>query len=275
MKFFKRLSIIPNVLLLILFITLSSCTKELDVVDSSDIVEYLNNEDGTLQDFLTPQYYNSADGNDFRTVINKFIYYARLEQFHNPLKNDQGNIPEYIVTSMGEFGAKKGANGIYQHHPAVDLHVGNSETFVNLYAAYDGFVSTYRDADKYRSYISITKNIVDDNGNVIGKLVTIYAHVDLDLDEAENLFFNDKNVLKGELISKNLYSLTAGGPHLHFEIRYYRAYDLGNETFYGSIFPGQSTQFTEKSAGIWEYGYWNTSIGYGFGNPNNHGLNFY
>ena len=76
--------------------------------------------------------------------------------------------------------------------------------------------------------------------------------------------------------AKHLYSGTRGGPHLHFEIRYYRSEDTGNETFYGnSIGPGGSSDLTEPSAGSWSYGYWNPDIGYGFGNPKNHGLFFY
>ena len=60
----------------------------------------------------------------------------------------------------------------------------NSE---GLVAAYDGVVATFRDAPKYRHYISITKIITDKDGKELGKLVTLYAHVELDLDEADGL----------------------------------------------------------------------------------------
>lgn len=59
-----------------------------------------------------------------------------------------------------------------------------------------------------------------------------------------------------------------GGPHLHFEIRYYRAMEVGNEEYYG--WSGGSTTFTTPSAGSWSYGYWNPNIAYGFANPMNH-----
>ena len=67
-----------------------------------------------------------------------------------------------------------------------------------------------------------------------------------------------------------------GGPHLHFEIRYYRENDTGYEEFYGSgTGPNANLDFTEPSAGIWSYGFWNPDIGYGFADPRNHGLFFY
>ncbi len=71
----------------------------------------------------------------------------------------------------------------------------------------------------------------------------------------------------GDLISKNLWSGTCGGPHLHFEIRYYRPADNGTEEFYG---------FRESvpGAGDWPYGKWDPDVGYGFGDPKSHGLSF-
>jgi len=60
-----------------------------------------------------------------------------------------------------------------------------------------------------------------------------------------------------------------GGSHLHFEIRYYRNSDMGNEEFYSWQKSGVNTKL---SSGIWLYGYWNPNIGYGFGNPINHGV---
>lgn len=69
------------------------------------------------------------------------------------------------------------------------------------------------------------------------------------------------------MISKNLWSGTRGGPHLHFEIRYYRPADNGTEEFYG---------FRESvpGAGDWPYGKWDPDVGYGFGDPKSHGLSF-
>ncbi|MFT6020696.1 MAG: murein DD-endopeptidase MepM/ murein hydrolase activator NlpD, partial [Saprospiraceae bacterium] len=74
---------------------------------------------------------------------------------------------------------------------------------------------------------------------------------------------------KGDLVSKNLYSETMGGPHLHFEIRFYRNSEIGNEDFYNWQ---NSGNYTTQSSGIWSYGYWNPDVGYGFGNPLNFGI---
>ena len=97
--------------------------------------------------------------------------------------------------------------------------------------------------------------------------MTLYAHVDLDLDEADGLSMSRKTVKAGDLISKNLYSETRGGPHLHFEIRYYRPDDDGTEEFYG-------IRGSVPGAGEWPNGYWDPDTGYGFGHPDSHGLRF-
>lgn len=99
-------------------------------------------------------------------------------------------------------------------------------------------------------------------------MVTLYAHIDLDLDSADNLILDGQFVNKGDIISKHLYSGTLGGPHLHFEIRYYRPTDIGDEEYYG--WSGGNPDFTEPSTGSWSYGYWNPNNGYGFANPENH-----
>jgi murein DD-endopeptidase MepM/ murein hydrolase activator NlpD len=215
-------------------------------------------------DMLTPAYYQDGA---LRSAVDAFIGACRTEPFHHPLESGTGGIPEYRVPGMGRFGAGKGPTGTEQHHPATDLHVGNRETQVELFAAHDGLVSTVRDAPKYRHYIAITKPIMDEAGKELGKLVTLYGHVDLDLDEAAGLSMDGKQVKAGDLISKNLYAGTRGGPHLHFEIRYYRPADSGNEEFYG---------FRESvpSEGTWPYGFWNPEHGYGYANPINHGLTF-
>ncbi len=69
----------------------------------------------------------------------------------------------------------------------------------------------------------------------------------------------------GDLISKHLYEGTRGGPHLHFEIRYYRPTDNGTEEFYGF-------RQSAPGAGDWPNGRWDPDHGYGFGPPASHGL---
>ena len=251
---------------------LEDCIRILQTLSSSS-TEIVND---TYPDILTPYYYDESVENSLKNELNQFLIYVRKEQFHHPLQQESHQIPEYSVASNGQFDSGKGRDGTSEYHTAVDCYVGNKETHVNVYAAHDGYVTIVKDAAKYRHYISITKTIHNDKAQVLGKLITLYAHLDLDLDEAESLNMNEKTVQKGDLISKNLYSGTTGGPHLHFEIRYYRKNDIGNETYYGDPnAPGGSAELTVQSAGIWIYGYWNPNVGYGFGNPINHGLFFY
>ncbi len=231
---------------------------------------YPNNEDGEFEDMITPEYYLSENGSAFRNEVNKFVYFVRKEQFRHPLETPTGYIPEFTIPDNGKFGAGKGPTGTQQHHAASDFHVGNNETKVTLYADYDGYVHTYRDSPKYRHYLTITKDITDDDGISLGKLVTIYAHIDLDLDEAASLSMDGQSVNKGDIVSENLYSGTVGGPHLHFEIRFYRPTEEGTEIYYEFVGPEGSTTLTEPSAGSWTYGYWNPNIGYGFGDPANY-----
>ncbi|TFH07155.1 MAG: hypothetical protein E4H08_09955, partial [Candidatus Atribacteria bacterium] len=75
-----------------------------------------------------------------------------------------------------------------------------------------------------------------------------HAAVDLDLDEVSGLNLNGQIVQAGDLISQHLYAGTAGGPHLHFEIRYLRPEDTGNEEFYGFAGPRADPALTEPSA---------------------------
>ncbi len=248
-------------LILIILISSSSCKKE-DTIDFVEQTSYEINENGTYQDFLTPNYYNTNE-NDLRDEINKLIHFARLENYQHPFQNSNGNIAPYSITR--EFGVGIGINGTSQHHPAIDLHPDNPSS-INIYATHEGIVNTYRDSPKYRHYLTITKEIKDSENNSIGKLVTIYAHIDLDLDESQSIKLNGVYVNKGDLISKNLYSGTAGGPHLHFEIRFYRNSEIGNEDFYNWE---NTTIYTTQSSGIWSYGYWNPNVGYGYGNPIN------
>lgn len=234
--------------------------------DTNAQIIYPNNEDGQYEDMLTPEYYLTEDDGSFRNEINQFVHFARLEPFQHPLEDSSGQMPSFTI--VRNFGDGIGAGGTAQHHPAIDLHPDDGNTLVNLYAAHEGFVEIYRDAPKYRHYLSITKNIEDSTGNTIGKMVTLYAHIDLDLDSADNLLLDGQFVNKGELVSKHLYSGTLGGPHLHFEIRYYRPTDEGDEDYYG--WSGGNPDFTEPSTGSWTYGYWNPNVGYGYANPDNH-----
>jgi len=229
---------------------------------------YPNNEDSEYQDMLTPEYYLTGNNEPFRNEINMFVHFARLDSFHHPLEDSTGHAPQYNIHRG--FGDGIGLNGTSQHHPAIDLHIENGATNVLMYAAYDGIIKTYRDAPKYRDYLSLTKNIEDSIGNIIGKMVTLYAHIDLNLDSLDNILLNGQAVSQGDIISRHLYSGTLGGPHIHFEIRYYRTNDVGYEVFYGFVGPEGSTTLTEPSAGIWSYGYWNPNYGYGFADPENH-----
>lgn len=230
---------------------------------------YQHDEEYSNQDMLTPGYYNATNGAPFRDALDEFLYFSQTIPFHHPLQNGTNSIPLYHVSASGYFGADKTNPGgiVVESHPATDLYVGNQQTAVDLFAAYDGTVSTARDLPKYRQAVYLTQTVTNSAGEVLGKLVTLYAHVDLDLDEAGGLFMDGQTVTAGDLISKHLYSGTMGGPHLHFEIRYYRPGETGNEEYYGF-------SYTEPSAGIWDYGTWDPDTGYGFGNPVNHGLTF-
>jgi len=208
-------------------------------------------------DMLTPAYYSG----ELTSEVDDFLAACQKVQMHHPLQNESGQIPPFDAPSWGAFGAGKGPTRTEQHHPATDLKVAE----VALYAPHDGAVATVRDAPKYRNYISITKVITDAAGKELGKLVTLYAHVDLDLDEADGLFLDGQTVEAGDLLSKNLWSGTRGGPHLHFEIRYYRPGDSGTEEFYGF-------RKSEPGAGDWPLGNWDPDVGYGFGDPESHGL---
>ena len=226
-------------------------------------------------DMLTPAYYQAGLGAAFVAEVDEFLAECQSVKFHHILEDADKDAPEFTVPGMGAFGVQKGPDQAAQHHAAVDLHVGHRATDVNVFAAHDGVVAVHRDADKYRHYISITKDIVESDGLLLGRLVTIYAHVDLDLDEAGGLSVGGKTVQAGDLISQHLYAETVGGPHLHFEIRYYRPSDAGTEEFYGFSGPRASSDYSEPSSGPWLLGLWNPSVGYGYGDPRNHGLALY
>ena len=215
---------------------------------------------GLSDDMLTPVYTTGK----LEVEVDAFLKACQKEAFHHPLENERGKKPSFDTPSWGAFGAGKGPTRTEQHHPATDLKMA----VVEIYAAHDGVVATFRDAPKYRNYVSITKVVTDKDGKELGKLVTLYAHVDLDLDEDDGLFLDGETVKAGDLISKNLWSGTRGGPHLHFEIRYYRTDDDGTEEFYGF------RQSVPSADDDFPYGKWNPDVGYGFGNPKSHGLRF-
>lgn len=230
-----------------LLLVLCACAPVICVADSNDM--------------LTPAYYEEGV---LRENVDTFLKQCRKESMHHPLKGPDGMIAEHRTPVMGEFGAGKGPTRKEQHHPAIDMHVGNRDTLVNVYSAHDGVVTTIRENPKrkYRHYVAVTKVIHDDSGKELGKLTTIYGHVDLDLDEAEGLLMTGRQVKAGDLISKHLYADTVGGPHLHFEIRYYRPGDNGTEEFYG---------FNQEvpGAGPWPWGKWDPNVGFGYGHPGN------
>ncbi|NQT62344.1 MAG: T9SS type A sorting domain-containing protein [Candidatus Marinimicrobia bacterium] len=232
-------------------------------------VTYPENEDGPFEDMLTPQYYLAEPGDSFRVAINKLVYYAREVEFQHPLQQEDGSISAYNIT-RGFGDGIGGPAGAPQHHAAIDIHLENNEDHLPLYAVYDGYVSTYVDAPKYRHYLAISKDLYDSTNTPIGKLVTLYAHLDLDLDSSAGLNMDGQYVAQGDTVSMNLYSETVGGPHLHFEIRLYRSNDAGDETFYSFVGQEGSDVFTEPSAGSWSYGYWKPLVGYGFVDPENH-----
>jgi len=257
-------------LFIFISIAISSCSKESSVgmndVLADDDDEII--EERLYANMLTPAYYLSTTNTSFKTELNQFMSMAEQTAFSHPLGAEESR-PNFVVKS--KFGDEKGAGPATQYHPAIDIYIGNAVTNVNLYAVHEGIVTTARDVEKYRQYVAVTKEIKDSNNELLGKLVTLYAHIDLDLDASENLIEEGAFVSKGTLISKNLYANTVGGPHLHVEVRYYRATDIGNEEFYGA----SSSTFTQTSEGDWDYGFWNPDVGYGYANPKNHQLFLY
>ena len=214
-------------------------------------------------DVFTPDYYST--NSSLKSSIDSLVLNANSIVFQNPFQDNSGSKPSYSIALNGNFGTGKGPNSTGEHHTGTDYHLNSSNlTSVNLYAVHDGIIYTTKSSSKYRHYLSITKTITDPNGTTLGKLVSIYAHIDLDLDETAGLNLNGSSVVKGQLVSKNLYSGTTGGPHLHFEIRYSRPNDNPSTDFYGGI--GTDSSFISKSTGPWQYGYWNPNMGYGFSN---------
>ena len=237
-------------------------------VSQSYAQPYPNNEDGPYQDLLTPEYYDTPNGGDsFRDEVNKYVHFARLIPFQHPFSNASGNIPSILVTR--EFGDIVGPSGNTEYHNARDMKVvASNDTTVVLFASIEGVVNTYRDAIKYRDYLTITQNVEDSLGSILGKIVVLYGHLDLHLDSLDNRNIDGQYINQGDTISNHLYAGTAGSPHLHFEIRYYRHSDNGTESYYGK--PNGFPNFTDPSTGPWSHGEWDPNFGYGFADPVNH-----
>ena len=228
--------------------------------------DYPENEDGSYGDLLTPEYYDTPEGEPFREEVNKMVWFARQTPFHHPLADSLGNLPAYMIRRG--FGDGTGFMKSTEHHPAYDFYIGNGVTDVSIYAAHDGFVRIQRNAEKYRHFLSITSDIIDSFGNSLGKMVCLYGHIDLDLDSMDGLELEGQFVQRGQLVSRHLYAETMGGPHLHFEIRYYRPTDAGTEEFYG--WRGANPDLTVPSSGPWTFGHWDPDTGYGYAHPENH-----
>ncbi len=216
--------------------------------------DFPDQDDLTNTDMLTPEYYQSSTS-DFREEVNEFLYFAHESQF----ANQYGDNADYDV---GRQFTDEMPNGS-QNHPATDMHPSNGDATISVYAAHAGRATLIMGAPKYRDYIAVSTDVTDGDGNVIGQIVTIHAHLEL----TQPYIADGTAVAKGELIQEVLYEETRGGPHLHFEIRYYRAGDDGTEEFYG----GPNGANTAESLNGF-VGYWDPTTGYGFGNPLNHGL---
>ena len=77
-----------------------------------------------------------------------FLAACQTVQMKHPLQDSEGLIPLYDAPRWGAFGAGKGPTRDEAHHAATDLKVGGGQTDVQLFAAYDGVVATFRDAPK-------------------------------------------------------------------------------------------------------------------------------
>lgn len=224
------------------------------VLFSFDYPDYANE---STPDFISPDYYNATKDDSIREAINEILYRSRRDGLHHPLQGK--TLPNYTI--FRDFCDVVGRNPNYQYHPARDFYVENKATEVGIYASHDGIVDTCTSIARYRHNISITKTIFNDKGIELAKLTTVYAHVDLDLNTIK-LTAGD-SVKRGDIICSHLYSGTMGGPHLHFEIRFYDKTAKGLEDFY-------AWNFNTPSAGPWQYGKWDTSIGIAYGNPSNY-----
>ena len=260
----------------ILFTSLiTGCNKKEDKKDPLPLLILLAlNQPLQNIDFLTPKYYTNPNGDPLKTTIDNFLIEVRKVQLQKPV-----NV-SYTIPSEGVFTANKGN----QYHHSIDLHPSNGSTNIDILAAHDGVITRCQTQGLpggtiYRHFISISSDVKNGSGTVVGKLVTIYGHLALDLDTG--MPASGATVTKGQTISQNLYSGTVGGPHLHFEVRYYRPGDNvtntcttnGTSTGLPEFYAGTAgSTFTESSAGQWKLGYWDNNVAYGYGYPGNHGL---
>ena len=241
-------------ILLVTIFTLASCENE----NTNEIYYGYESE---FDDMINPAHYTD-DG--YTDEIVEFLYYAHQMDFYDPISTED----HVISTNFGSFGSLKGRAPNYEYHPAIDLKVDNNETIVNIYAVFDGLVKVYTDQAKYRDMLTLETEVRNDNGDLLGSILIIYAHIDVADDLLDNMNPDKQDVQKGDTLSMNLYEGTVGGPHLHFEIRYY----LNTDDISGGYFEyyGSKMNFDLPSESPWEYGYWSSTNGIGFGNPKNH-----
>ena len=71
---------------------------------------YEINENGTYQDFLTPNY-NDTHETDLRNDINKFIHFARRENYQHPFQDANGSTASYSTNRA--FGTGIGNEEFY------------------------------------------------------------------------------------------------------------------------------------------------------------------
>lgn len=211
----------------------------------------------TYKDSMNPKYWS---GDDFAKEADKMIKSAQKIKFYYPVSKD------YSITSR--FAAPRG-EGI---HTGVDIGVPENK---EVYAAHDGYVkmagweNPNNQSQGYGKRVYLMRHVYDDYGINVGKLTTLYAHlnrIDVSVNDwlPHPLMGNPNDAKIG--LSGNTGHST--GPHLHFEIRYYRPGDGGTEPFYSRNSKSGWIEGTRED----NKGYWNSDIGYGFGDPRNHGL---
>lgn len=271
----RNFALMKRILFVFVLLFLVNCTQHKSNKKTPVLLYLLANSNPVINDdFLTPKYYDVSSTDPFKTEVDSYLTEVRKVTLQKPIT------VSYTIPSEGTFSADKGA----EYHHALDLHPVNSETNVNIYASHAGTVTMCQtqgppSGNVYRHFISVATDITNSSGTIVGKMVTIYAHLSLDLDSG--MPSSGSQVTKGQLISQHLYSQTKGGPHLHFEVRYYRPTDnvtnnctlngttTGLPEYYG--WPASSS-LTTKSSGPWSLGYWDPSVGYGFGYPPHQGL---
>jgi len=233
-------------------------------------------------DMLNPQYYNSSKSSSFRKEVNKFVHFARDQyQMMDPLYYSDS----YTVSSefMEDRGSKLHAGvdlaplpGEYVSYSDWQAYDMPEEWGYWVNAAHDGYMKVRRELQGYGQSIYISDTVFDDRNKAIGKVTTVYGHLDKDyMDEYAGWDNEGDYVNEGYEIGYMGNTGTSSGAHLHFEIRYYKPGANGTETYYGSTSAGgRSRDGSHNYNGVAFKGYWNDSYGYGYGNPTNHGLPF-